>query len=238
MAASDGSSQLLDILEEMGAIQGVRGALVSTADGAFEQGARSGLEPDVAADVAKTVRRMTVASSTVGTPLEELLINFGAARMLVVPVREDGTLVILLERDTAVAPVRSLLRLQFDEIQELLDGLGGLGAGRNSPTREPEDEIESLLSGELGPVLGEIEKRFSIYVQPDNGRDSRALMREQMREWLLCCSPSPYTFPLLLDGLAQVLDDAPDVRAAFMEEVQDVVRSSAIWSGAKTENRS
>ena len=74
MTVSDAREQLLDLLEELGAIQGVRGALIATTDGALAGGARSGLASSVANDVAKTVRRMTVASSTVGVPLQELLI--------------------------------------------------------------------------------------------------------------------------------------------------------------------
>jgi predicted regulator of Ras-like GTPase activity (Roadblock/LC7/MglB family) len=231
--SSDARVQLLDLLEEIGAIQGVRGALIASVDGAFADGARSGLEPDVALDVAKTVRRMTVASATVGAPLEELLINFGAARMLVVPIREDGTLVVLLERDAAVESARSLLRVQLDEIQGLLEAVGGGAIPGGSPASAPSDEIARVLASDLGPVLGKIQEKFASYVTKESGHDAADLMREQMREWLLCCNPSPYTFPLLLDGLAQVLDDAPDVRAAFMAEVQAVVRSSELWSGAK-----
>ncbi|MEZ4430380.1 MAG: hypothetical protein R3A51_22105 [Nannocystaceae bacterium] len=51
-------------------------------------------------------------------------------------------------------------------------------------------------------------------------------MREQMREWLLCCNPSPYTFPLLIDGLAQLIGDDDQERATFMQDVQDAMRNS------------
>ncbi|MEZ4430381.1 MAG: hypothetical protein R3A51_22110 [Nannocystaceae bacterium] len=49
-----------------------------------------------------------MASATVGAPLAELLINFGPARMMIVPIREEATLAVLLERDTVTATVRSL----------------------------------------------------------------------------------------------------------------------------------
>ena len=55
-----------------------------------------------------------------------------------------------------------------------------------------------------------------------------------MREWLLCCNPSPYTFPLLLDALAQQLNDAPEIRSEFMIEVQEALQHSDIWSGKGT----
>jgi hypothetical protein len=60
---------------------------------------------------------------------------------------------------------------------------------------------------------------------------ANAVMRTQTREWLLCCSPSPYTFPLLLDALSQQLNDAPDVRVEFVNEVQEALQYSDIWSG-------
>jgi hypothetical protein len=56
--------------------------------------------------------------------------------------------------------------------------------------------------------------------------DAAVLVDEQMREWLLCCNPSPYTLPLLIDGLGQLLNDAPTERADFMENVQDTVREA------------
>ena len=166
--SSDAGAQLLDLLEEIGAIQGVRGALIASIDGAFAEGARSGLEAAVALDVAKTVRRMTVASATVGAPLEELLINFGAARMLVVPIREDGTLVVLLERDAAVESARSLLRVQLDEIQGLLEAIGG-GRAPRSEAPEPSDEIARVLASELGPVLVSYSQPVSQTLKP--GKD-------------------------------------------------------------------
>ncbi|MCA9650440.1 MAG: hypothetical protein H6712_25255 [Myxococcales bacterium] len=226
MTVHDAREQLLDLLDELGAIQGVRGAIVATSDGALASGARSGLPAATANDVAKTVRRMTVASATVGVPLQELLINFGAARMMVVPLREDATVVVLLERDTAVSPVRNLLNAQLAEIRVLLDAQGQDDAEVHEGD-EVEDEIGRIMKGELGPVLDRIAHQFAIYVaRAGKTRETAGeLMREQLREWLLCCNPSPYTLPLLIDGLGQSLDDAPTARAEFMEVVQNTIRN-------------
>jgi hypothetical protein len=223
-----GSAQghLLDMLEELGAIQGVRGAVIATAEGALASGARSGLTSATANDVAKTVRRMTVASATVGVPLEELLINFGAARMVVIPLTEDATIVVLLERDQAVAPVRSLLQVQVSTMRQLLDASAELAY---QPTLvEGDEEIDRILGGELGPVLQKISEQFATFVQRAGRTTAEAedLMREQMREWLLCCNPSPYTFPLLIDGLGQLLTDAPEERSEFMDVVQNTIRDA------------
>ena len=221
-----GHDHLLDMLEELGAIQGVRGALIATAEGALAEGARSGLTSATANDVAKTVRRMTVASATVGVPLEELLINFGAARMVVIPLTEDATIVVLLERDQAVAPVRSLLQVQLDSMRRLLDASNEASYQRTMD--EGEEEIDRILGGELGPVLLKIRDQFATVLQRTGRTNAEAddLMREQMREWLLCCNPSPYTFPLLIDGLGQLLNDTPDVRSDFMEVVQGTIRDA------------
>ncbi|MCA9712746.1 MAG: hypothetical protein KDK70_43355 [Myxococcales bacterium] len=227
MTVQAAREQLLDLLEQLGAIQGVRGAIVATADGALASGARSGLPAVTANDVAKTVRRMTVASATVGVPLQELLINFGAARMMVVPLREDATVVVLLERDTAVAPVRNLLSRQLAEIRNLLDAQGNAGDEVHEGD-EVEDEIARIMRGELGPVLDRIAHQFSIYVgrAGKSREEAGELMREQLREWLLCCNPSPYTLPLLVDGLGQTLHDAPTARGEFMEVVQNTIRTA------------
>ncbi len=227
MTVQDAREQLLDLLEELGAIQGVRGAVIATADGALASGARSGLPAVTANDVAKTVRRMTVASATVGVPLQELLINFGAARMMVIPLREDATVVVLLERDIAVAPVRNLLSEQLGELRSLLDAQGHLDDDVQEGD-EVEDEIARIMRGELGPVLDRIAHQFSIYVgrAGKSREEAGELMREQLREWLLCCNPSPYTLPLLIDGLGQTLHDAPTARAEFMEVVQNTIRNA------------
>ncbi|MEM7156217.1 MAG: hypothetical protein AAF799_25410 [Myxococcota bacterium] len=229
MTVLDAKEQLLDLLEELGAIQGVRGAIIATGDGALASGARSGLPAVTANDVAKTVRRMTVASATVGVPLQELLINFGAARMMVTPLRDDATVVVLLERDTAVSPVRNLLNIQLNDLRDLLDAQGQQAAAQAmGDGDEVEDEISRIMGGELGPVLDRIANQFTLYVgRAGRSREAAAeLMREQLREWLLCCNPSPYTLPLLIDGLGQSLDDAPAARAEFMEVVQNTIRTA------------
>jgi hypothetical protein len=225
---------VLDLLEELGAIPGVRGALLATATGAYENGKHSTLDPLVAGDVAKTVRRMVVASSTVGTPLEELVINFGAARMMIVPVHDDATLTILLERDTATAAVRSLLEVERARLRELLtDGPVQSAPKRAAAKPEGEDEVDRLLSGDLGPVLADIERCFAKFAAKVGvtAGDAHQIMREQLREWLNCCNPSAYTFPLLLDGLSQTLNEAPDLRSEFMAAVQEIMRNSQVFAG-------
>lgn len=232
MSEAGTREQLLDLLEELGAIQGVRGALIATSDGAMAAGARSGLPAAVANDVAKTVRRMTVASETVGVPLRELLINFGPARMMVIPLTEDATVVALLERDTAVAPVRALVGVQADALRELLTAHSS-GAFDAPMSQETEDEISRIMSGELAPVLARIRDQFAEqYVR--TGHDAvraESVVREQLREWLLCCNPSPYTFPLLIDGLAQTMSERGNERPSFMSDVQNAMRNSRLWSG-------
>src|SRR5690606_25184514 len=221
----DARRQLLVLLEELSAIQGVKGALIATSDGALGAGERGGLPPAMANDVAKTVRRMTVASATVGVPLQELLINFGAARMMVTPLTEDATIVVLLERDQAVAPVRSLLAVQLDDLRSLLEMHGDDGSDYGE---EGMEEIHRLMRGDLGPVLHQIRAHFTAYVLR-SGRspeDADEMMRDQMREWLLCCNPSPYTFPLLIDGLGQLLGDVPAIRSEFMEVAGATIRAA------------
>lgn len=232
MTVQGAREQLLDLLEQLGAIQGVRGAIIATADGALASGARSGLPAVTANDVAKTVRRMTVASATVGVPLQELLINFGAARMMVIPLREDATVVVLLERDTAVSPVRNLLGAQLGELRTLLDEGGNLDDDVQEGD-EVEDEIGRIMRGELGPVLDRIAHQFTLYVgrAGKTREEAGELMREQLREWLLCCNPSPYTLPLLVDGLGQTLEEAPAARGEFMEVVQNTIRNAPTERG-------
>lgn len=227
MTVQQAREQLLDLLEELGAIQGVRGALIATSDGALASGARSGLPEAIANDVAKTVRRMTVASATVGVPLQELLINFGAARMMVIPLREDATVVVLLERDTAVSPVRNLLAVQLTELRDLIDAQP-LRTNDVGPGDETLDEISRIMHGPLGPTVDQISQQFAIYAAAGGRPRGEAMeqVREQMREWLLCCNPSPYTLPLLVDGLGQLLDSDPASRAEFMDTVQSMVAAA------------
>ena len=218
--------QLLELLEELGAVPGVRAALIATADGAIASSGSAAMPMETANDVAKTIRRMTVASATVGVPLQDLLINFGPAWMMVVPITEDATVVSLLERDTAVASVRRFLGLQLDALRSLLaDEEQELDV---DVIDETEEEIERILRGELGPVLQRIRAQFQDYaLQAGHGPvETEEMIREQLREWLLCCNPSTYTFPLLVDGLGQLLNDAPAVRSSFMEQVQLTIRAA------------
>lgn len=222
----DARDQLLELLEELGAVPGVRAALIATADGAIASSGSAVMPLETANDVAKTIRRMTVASSTVGVPLKDLLINFGPARMMVVPVTEDATVVSLLERDTAVSPVRRVLSMQIDSLRSLLaDDEDEIDV---DVVDETEEEIERILRGELGPVLQRIRSQFREFAQQAGFGPERteAMVREQLREWLLCCNPSTYTFPLLVDGLGQLLNDAPAARAGFMEQVQGTIRAA------------
>lgn len=220
------TNELVGLIEEFCAIVGVRGVFIATGDGVLDEGDKSGLPDNVVQDIAKTVRRMTVASATVGVPLKELLINFGASRMMVTPLNDESTVVVLLERDQAVSPVRSMLSVSRDELVRLLEA--GIGLGPDSATAGTDDEIDRIMQGDLGEVLAKIYGQFETYVIK-TGRsedDAAVMMRDQMREWLLCCNPSPYTFPLLIDGLGQLLNDAPAERSQFMEEVQATIRSA------------
>lgn len=225
------------MLEEITAIPGARGALVATVDGAYFADAQKSLDASIANDLAKTVRRMVVASATVGSPLAELLINFGPARMMIVPLREEATLAILLERSTATSNVRRLLKKQLNALRRMF----GPGTGEPSESsliavaEQPEDEVDRLLAGELGPVLRDVEACFTSYMLRVGKTRQQAErgMRDQMREWLLCCNPSPYTFPLLIEGLSQLLSNDQEIRATFMVNVKDAMRNSKIWGGAR-----
>ncbi|MEZ4448490.1 MAG: hypothetical protein R3B09_03345 [Nannocystaceae bacterium] len=232
---ADSERQLVNFLSEIAGIPGVRGALITTGDGALFSG--DGVFNDsIASDLARTVRRMVVASATVGAPLAELLINFGRARMMIMPLREESNLGILLERDNVTSTVRSVVKLQVASLKAVLRAAspdaaesGILPQGGAS---EPEDEVDRLMLGELGPVLRDVQTCFTGYVERagKSQGDAATMMREQMREWLLCCNPSPYTFPLLIDGLAQLLGDNFDRRTSFMSDVQVAMRKSKIWS--------
>jgi predicted regulator of Ras-like GTPase activity (Roadblock/LC7/MglB family) len=208
MAADD---EVLELLREIATTQGVRGVMIANAEGAFGNGAYSSLQAAAANDVAKTVRRMVVASTTATAPLRELLINFGPSRMMIRPLHEDAILVALLERDTDTKGIRSLLDRQLQRLQRVLSG----DAGPATPAGdETDDEIGQLLASRLGPVFREIE----------SAADTRVDMHEQMREWLLCCNPSTYTLPLLLDGLSETMSDDPTGRNGFVNEVQELLR--------------
>lgn len=209
--------QLLDRLDEIRGVQGVRGALVATSRGAFAQGARSGLAPEVANDVAKTLRRMTVASASIGRPLEEVQINFGAARLLAIPLRDDAVLAVLMERDAAASAVRNLVRLQLAEIREMLR----LTSDEGVTAPDQRGEYERLVHGELGPAFEELRQRLVARLPgEDAAATAEQILREQVRKWLSYCNPSPYTLPLLVEGVAEALSDVPQERKSFLAEVQ------------------
>lgn len=218
--------EVLALLEEIAAIQGVRGTMLATAQGPVGAAEHANLAIAVAADVAKTVRRLVVASTTANAPLRELLINFGPSRMMLRPLGED-VLVVLLERDIETGPIRALLDLELERIGRALRG----------ETEEPmaafglddaDDDIGELLASPLGPALREIEAVYHSY-RRQRGLDhsqTRSVMHEQMREWLLCCNPSNYTLPLLLDGLSETMLDDPGGRNRFVGEVQAILRKA------------
>ena len=235
--SSEPNRSLVSLLEELDRLPGVRGSLVATVDGAYQASERGAFDNATATDIAKTVRRMVVASATVGSAIEELLITFGSARMMIVPVREEATLTIMLERDSATPMVRQALQNRLGGLRQSLGNGSGSGESSisNAVVSEPEDEVDRLMSGELGPVLRDVQAVFTTYVVRGGrtGEDAGAMMREQMREWLLCCNPSPYTFPLLIDGLSQVLSDRQGERTTFMNDVQAAMRNSKLWAGKR-----
>ncbi len=227
-------SRLADMLEEIASIQGVRGALIATPDGAVAHGRHSGLEERLAHDVAKTIRRMVVASATVGAPVEELVISFGPARLLVVPLREDATLAVLMDKQGVVSAVQSILRVELDDLKAMLAAPGSTATMSRAAVAaaggESEDEVERLLQSPLGPLLRRIEASYvrhatagRIHAAPTV---SVATVREQLREWLNCCNPSSYNLPLLLDGLSQTLNANPKVRMAFSAEMDGIVKAA------------
>lgn len=235
--SAEPNRSLVSLLEELDGLPGVRGSLVATVDGAYQASDRGAFDHATATDIAKTVRRMVVASATVGSAIEELLITFGSARMMIIPVREEATLTVMLERDSATTSVRNTLKGRIGSLRQSLGQGGGAGESSvsNAVVTEPEDEVDRLMSGELGPVLRDVQAVFTTYAVRvgKHGDEADVLMREQMREWLLCCNPSPYTFPLLLDGLSQALGDSQSDRANFMNDVQAAMRSSKLWTTSR-----
>ncbi len=235
--SSEPNRSLVSLLEELDRLPGVRGSLVATVDGAYQASERGAFDVATATDIAKTVRRMVVASATVGSAIEELLITFGSARMMIVPVREEATLTIMLERDSATPLIRSALKGRLGGLRQSLGPGNGPGESSvsNQVMSEPEDEVDRLMAGDLGPVLRDVHAVFTTYVvhSGKTNDDAAVLMREQMREWLLCCNPSPYTFPLLIDGLSQVLTDRQGERTNFMNDVQAAMRNSKLWAGKR-----
>lgn len=216
--------EVLQLLEAIATAQGVRGAMLATADGPVGAAEHAHLQPAVATDVGKTVRRLVVASTTANSPLRELLINFGPSRMMLRPLGED-VLVVLLDRDADTQPVRDLLDFEVARMLRIMRGepeAPAIAVG----VHEGDDEVGELLASPLGPVLLEIENVYHTYRQRrgTNRAATRTEMHEQIREWLLCCNPSNYTLPLLLDGLSETMIDDPTGRSGFVGEVQGILR--------------
>lgn len=220
------TSEVLELLEEIAAVQGVRGVMLATANGPVGAAQHAHLSQAVATDVAKTVRRLVVASTTANAPLRELLINFGPSRMMLRPLAED-VLVVLLEREIDTGPVRALLDLEINRILRIMQGEAD-GPMAAFGLDDADDDISELLASPLGPILREIEAVYHSF-RKHGGLDqaqTRSLMHDQMREWLLCCNPSNYTLPLLLDGLSETMVDDPANRNRFVGEVQGILRKA------------
>ncbi len=217
------SAAVLPLLAQICTVTGVRGAMLATAEGTVGAAEHAHLQPGVAIDVGKTVRRLVVASTTANAPLRELLINFGPSRMMLRPLGDD-VLVILLDRDAETQPIRSMLDTEIARQLRLQRGepetIAPVGV------HETDDEVAELLATTLGPVLREIEGVYHNFRKNrglDRG-DTRKVMHEQIKEWLLCCNPSNYTLPLLLDGLSETMADDPKSRNGFVSEVQGILR--------------
>lgn len=220
--------EVLELLKEIAAVKDVRGTMVATANGPIGAVEHANLALGVATDVAKTVRRLVVASTTANAPLRELLINFGPMRMMLRPLGED-VLVVLLERDIETGPIRELLDLEIERILRVMRGepeqpMAAFGLD------DADDDIGELLASPLGPILREIEGVYHGYRKRVglNQAQTRSAMHDQMREWLLCCNPSNYTLPLLLDGLSETMVDDPPGRNRFVGEVQTILRKSGV----------
>lgn len=218
--------EVLELLQEIAAVQGVRGVMLATADGPVGAAEHAHhLAPAVASDLVKTVRRLAVASSTANAPLRELLINFGPSRMMLRPLGED-VLVVLLEREIDTSPIRALLDLEVKRMLRVLNGEA------NEPIAafglDDGDDIGRLLASPLGPILREIEAVYHTHRAPSgfDQTQTRSIMHDQIREWLLCCNPSNYTLPLLLDGLSETMLDDPGNRNRFVGEAQGILRKS------------
>ena len=227
--SSEPNRQLVSLLEELDRLPGVRGSLVATVDGGYTAN-ESSFDAATATDIAKTVRRMVVASATVGSPIEELLITFHTARMMIVPVREEATLTVMLERDSAGPAVRAVLKTRLAGVRTTIGSASAessMSASAGSP--EPEDEVDRLMLGELGPVLREVQNVFTTYLirSGKSATEAGVMMREQIREWLLMVNPSPYTFPVLVDALVQLTPR--DERDGFKIDVQQAMRNSRLW---------
>lgn len=221
--------QLVSLLEELDRLPGVRGSLVATVDGGYTA-SDSSFDAATATDIAKTVRRMVVASATVGSPIEELLITFHTARMMIIPIREEATLTVMLERDSVGPAVRAVLKNRLAGVRTTIGSASAESSmSASAATPEPEDEVDRLMLGELGPVLREVQNVFTTYLirSGKSATEAGVMMREQIREWLLMVNPSPYTFPVLVDALVQLT--SRDERDGFKLDVQQAMRNSRLW---------
>jgi hypothetical protein len=233
VAEDSTGGRLSAMLEELGAVPGVRGATYVLGDYAF--GAAGPPLSNAADDLAKTVRRMLAASEQQALSVAELTINLGGVRLLVVPITKEGSVVFVLERDTAASAVRSLLSVQSKELHTLLSSYeaSNQAASGASATDDASVELERVRSGELKEVLNTLEQQFTRLVgrvgsSPD---EAEAKMREQMHEWLMCCNPSAYTLPLLVDGLALSFSDKSELYTEFMEVAQATISGALSQEG-------
>ncbi|MCA9683576.1 MAG: hypothetical protein KC457_15350, partial [Myxococcales bacterium] len=155
--------------------------MLATAEGAIGGPEYTHLQPAVAGDVSKTVRRMVIASTTAAAPLRELLINFGGSRMMIRPLHEDAVFVVLLERDAETGPIRALLDLELQRLRRVIDGEEVMDA---VGVHEGDDEVAELLATPLGPVLREIDAVYQRYRRRVGltAEQSRVVVHDQLRE--------------------------------------------------------
>lgn len=221
---------VLALLEELGAIEGARGALIATPDGAFGRGRGSGLDEVVANDVAKTVRRMVVASATVGQPIAHWVAQFGASRVIVVPLRDDATLAVMVDRAAAIAPMMAMLRATVPALREEY-GRATLEADASGAWDVPahEDEVDRAFRGALGPVL----QRLGISYVRLAARvgmpqvEAMTYVRAKTREWLDSFGTQRGSLPSLVETLALTFDGEPELLRAFRDEAAALLQVAA-----------
>ncbi len=218
-------------LAELAAHRSVRAALVVRDGRPVSIAADGGLSGQALLDLAKTVRRMQLASATVGAAFDEVCISLAGVRLLVRALDANGAVVLLLRRGADVAAVRADLGRRFaylvrEERHRRPD------PEVTAAVDSPEDEARRLWDGPLGPLLVRVRNAFSARVAgADDPVDIDAVFDEQLREWLLCCSPSARTFPLLLDGLSGAVAGAGGSPRAFKEAVQKILDEMGPWPG-------
>lgn len=224
--------------ERLRALRGVRAAFLVRDGSVVTDVGDGGLSPGAATDVAKTVRRMQLASATVGAPFDEVCISLAGIRLLVRAVGEHGAVVLLLRRGAELASVRTQLARVMPEIARRVGDAGtdGASVGASGTSEDASEEAERLWEGPLRGLLEAVRDCYAGFLADGEGAvDPKAAFDEQLREWLMCCNPSSYTFPLLIDGLAQTLDDRPDIRRRFKDEVQAHIGNGSVWSAFEKE---